>query len=292
MTTPQQELESAERSHHRVRAELEALSVAELSPLNVDVVSAASVALGVAERVRSLREQMARLPGFDLRHVDNLVDYARATWFAAMKSPPGQGPAPQSTDELALEVAALRAKLLMWATPLVGSGFFEEADVARVKAGSGLTDWPSDLAALQGLFGARWEEVKSICGVTAADLERASRIGPELLARLSRREYSSPSPRSDGALRVQRAWTLLDRAYGHCRRAVWYLHPEDLSLALPSLHGSLRPATPFNESSSSAPPPAADAAASDSSIPTLISAVLPSSGLRTLDAGVPFGADP
>jgi hypothetical protein len=289
MTTPLQELETAERSYHRVRAELEALSASELSPLNVDVVNAASVALDVAERVRSFREQMSRLPGFDLRHVDHLVDYARAAWFAAMTNVPAETSATQSTDEVALEVAALRAKLLMWATPLVGSGYFEEAAVARLKENSGLLHWPSDLVALLALFRARWDEVKGICGVTEADLERGSRIGPELLVRLSRREDPSQSAASAGALRVQRAWTLLHRAYGQCSRAVWYLRGEDVSSLLPSLQRSV---ARFDESSS-APFPAANAVGNEdslSSIPTLISALPPESGLRHLEAS--FGAEP
>lgn len=75
-------LDEAELAYNRVKPELDALRPDELSTFNVDLMGAASIAIGVAERIIAHRERMAALPEFDVRHVDKLVDYAQAAWFA------------------------------------------------------------------------------------------------------------------------------------------------------------------------------------------------------------------
>lgn len=92
-------------------------------------------ALGVAERIVTFRERMARLPEFDVRHVDGLTDYALAAWYAYVTHLPA--PDPEDLTELLDETTALRAKLLMWAQPLVGSGKLEQAALDKIREGSG-----------------------------------------------------------------------------------------------------------------------------------------------------------
>lgn len=117
------------------KREIEALALGELAPMNVDVISATSIALGVAERIVTFRERMARLPEFDVRHVDGLTDYALAAWYAYVTHLPA--PDPEDVTELLDETTALRAKLLMWAQPLVGSGKLEQAALDKIREGSG-----------------------------------------------------------------------------------------------------------------------------------------------------------
>ena len=81
--------------------------------MNVDIVSAASIALGVAERILTHRDCMAKLPEFDIRSADNLIDYAKATWYTYVNNLPP--PEPSDSAQLMNETAELRAKLLMWA---------------------------------------------------------------------------------------------------------------------------------------------------------------------------------
>jgi hypothetical protein len=285
MATPLQELEGAEESYERVRAEMEALNVAELSALNVDVVSASSIAQGVAERALSFRERMAKLPEFDLKNVDSLLDYARAAWFVYVTNLPIQETA--STSELSDECAKLRGKLLMWAAPLVGAGIFEQAALDRVKEGAGAKDVPSDVVALVGLYRSRWEDVKGICAVTDEDLQRGSLIGPELFARLSRRDFPNPGISSDGTLRVRRAWTLLDRAYAQCRRAVAFLRSDegDVDTLLPSLRRNMGPAAPKASAPTPPAPVGQPSPVEGSSTTGAGSSPPPASGARSLDAG-------
>lgn len=234
MATVLQDLEDAQKAYERVRPELEALTVDELAMMNVDLVSATSIALGVAERIVAHRERMAKLPEFEVGYVDRLVDYAKAAWFVYVTNLPA--PEPAEAGQLLNEVVELRAKLLMWATPLVGAGKLDPAAIARIKEGSGNKDAAGDLVALVGLYRAKWEDVKSICGVTEQDLTRGAEIGPAVFAMISRREFQTSSL-SDATLRVRRAWTLLDRAYSQCRRALSFLRfdEEDADTLAPSL---------------------------------------------------------
>jgi hypothetical protein len=230
-----QDLEEAEVAYNRVKAEIEALNVTDLAALNVDIVSATSIALGVADRIFTFRDRMAKLPEFEIRHIDSLVDYAKAAWYLYVTNLPV--PEPADAANLIEEVAELRAKLLMWAAPLVFAGKFEESAIARIKEGSGNKDAPSDLVALVGLYRSKWEEIKSMCGVTEEDLVRGAQIGPAVFAVISRREAKSSASTPEGSLRVRRAWTLLDRAYAQCRRALQFLRAEegDADLIAPSL---------------------------------------------------------
>jgi hypothetical protein len=249
-----QDLEDAQQAFERVKPELEALKMDELALMNVDLVSATSIALGVSERILAHRERMAKLPEFDVQNVDKLIDYAKAAWYVYVTNLPA--PEPADAAELVNEVSELRAKMLMWATPLVGAGKFDAAAIARIKEGAGNKDAAGDLVALVGLYRAKWEDVKSICGVTEQDLARGAVIGPAVFAMLSRREFQSTST-TDGSLRVRRAWTLLDRAYNQCRRALGFLRfdEEDADTLAPSLRRNQGPRTPSTDRTQ--PPPSA-----------------------------------
>lgn len=251
-----QDLEDAQKAYERVKPELEALKTEELATMNVDLVSATSIALGVSERIVAHRERMAKLPEFDVHHVDKLVDYAKAAWYVYVTNLPA--PEPAEAADLINEVGELRAKMLMWATPLVGAGKFDAAAIARIKEGSGNKDSAGDLVALVGLYRARWEDVKSICGITEQDLARGAEIGPAVFAMISRREFQTTGL-NDGSLRVRRAWTLLDRSYAQCRRALSFLRfdEDDADTLAPSLRRNQGPRTQSTDRTGPAtqPPP-------------------------------------
>ena len=273
MTAPQlPDLEEAELAYNRVKPEIEALNVDDLATLNVDLLSATSIAIGVAERVVAHRERMAKLAEFDIRHVDQLVDYAKAAWFAYVTNLPT--PEPSEAAALFDEVVGLRGKLLMWAAPLVGAGYFDEPAIARIKEGSGNKDTPSDLVALVALYRSRWDSIKNICGVTEEDLNRAAVIGPAMFALVSRRENQTASSVTDGSLRVRRAWTLLDRAYAQCRRALNFLRFDegDVDMLAPSLRKTSGTRSSPQPATATEPPPAPVIQASGPAAPVPMSA--------------------
>jgi hypothetical protein len=279
------DFQRAELALERVQAELDALPATELSPMNVDLVSATSIALGVADRVLGYRDRMLPLPEFRMSSVDSLVDYAQATWFLYVNNLPVTEASEAAT--LIAEVTELRAKLLLWAGPLAASGKFEPAAIERIREGSGQKDTASDLVALVGLYRAKWDEVKAMCGVTEGDLERSASIGSAVFMIVSRRENKLASGPSDGSLRVRRAWTLLDRAYSQCRRALQFLRFDegDADSIAPSLRRNAGPGKASN-SAEVVPPVAAQPV--PSVIDTTAAAPAAASTARVGGASVPF----
>lgn len=226
--TPIQDLEEASKAFERVGPEIQAVDVNALSALNVDVGSAASVALGVAPRMLALREQAAQLAGFDIRCMDRLKDYAMATWFLHVNLLP---PSQQAEHvPLVNQVVRLRGKLMVWAEPLVESGIFTRDALAHIKKRRGHKDAAGDVVALVNLYRSCWDRIHGMCGVTEEDLTQGDVIGPALFAALSRREQALSTP-SHSSLLLRQAWTLLDRAYDQCQRVVTYLRWDEGDVA-------------------------------------------------------------
>lgn len=235
------DMEEAERVFELVRPEMDAITPAEYTAMNVDVVSGASIALGVAGRILEYRERLAALPEFDIRVVDNLVPYATAAWFVFISNL--SSPEPGQFQPLMQECSLLRSKLLLWADPLVTNGNFDETAIAKIKDGAGNKDIAGDVVALVGLYRSKWAEVESLCAVTEADLERGAQIGPVVFAMISQREQLQTRSPSEDSQRVRRAWTLLDRAYDQCRRGLSFLlwGEGSVDAVAPSLRRNLGP---------------------------------------------------
>jgi hypothetical protein len=254
-----------------VLPELDALTLEELSPLNVDIVSATSIVLGVVDRILPFKDRITKLPEFNAKHLEHLTDYALAAWFAHVTNLPAAEP--KDADALFSEIAELRAKLLLWAAPLAASGYFEPAAVDKIKEGSGFKDAVSDVLALVGLYRARWDQIADKCDITEAQLVRGAQIAPTVFAIISRRENKAGPTTTDGALRVRRAWTLVDRAYAQCRRALQFLRFEedDVDRIAPNLrrNSGNRGATSATPVSTPAPVPTALGNSAPVATPTL-----------------------
>ncbi len=223
---PIRDMEDVQQAYKRVQQLIEAQDPNDLTAQNVDVVAASSLILGVADNILTYRDRMAKLPEFDVRHVDNLKDLAKALWFLYVTNLPT--PEPADAPALVEEVTALRAKLILWARPLAASEKLSQKALDKVLDGNNSTlDKAGDLVALVSMYRADWDGVKDMCGVTVADLDRGALIGPAVFAWASRRDNDPAKPTSSGSLQVRKAWTLLDRAYAQCRRGIAYFRFDD-----------------------------------------------------------------
>jgi hypothetical protein len=251
-----QDLEDAAAAYKRVEPDALALTEDQLSTLNVDVVSATSIILGVVSRVMTYRARMEKLPEFDLRTVDGLGDRAKAAWYAAVTNMPA--PEPKDFQNLLDEATTLRQHLLTWADPLVHAKKFDQAAIDQIKEGSGYKDIASDVVALVALYRSKWSEVSAMCGVTDAELERGAVLGPAVFANVSRRENKTLPSLSDGSLKVRRFWTLADRAYDQCQRAIAYFEwgVADLASIAPTLRRSSGTRTSSSSTTTAPTPPA------------------------------------
>jgi hypothetical protein len=232
---PLKGFEDAEAALKRVEPEALALREEQFSAMNLDVVGATSIILGVLDRILPFRERIAKLPEFDIRNVDCLEDRAKAAWYAFTVNLPE--PEPRDFQQMFEECKVLRTTLLTWAEPLVFAGQFERASVDKIKEGSGNKDIPSDVVALVALYRSKWDAIQNMCGVTEEQLNRGATIAPVVFATLARRENKLSSSQSEGSQRVRRFWTLADRSYDQCQRALQYLQwgEDSAKTILPSL---------------------------------------------------------
>ena len=256
---PLRNIDSAERSYQRVKNEIEAVPADALSPQNVELMSVTSLAMGVAHAIASYRDRIAKLPETDVHCVDALPDVAQATWYLYVTNLP----ADEIPNQVETEVQPTRATLLMWAIPLAEAGIFSKAAVDKIREGSGIRDAAGDIVALVALYRNHWDQVRNMCGVTEEYLDRASKIGPAVFASVSRREHAPTVSPAEAALRVKKAWTLLDRYYSQCRRAIAYLRyfDGDVDEIAPNLRRNLgspkrTPETPAPVAENPAPAPA------------------------------------
>lgn len=215
--------------------------------ITLDVPTAASIALGAYERLKELRAEIVRqMPLFPIAMVDELPTYALAAWYAHLLSlPPGTNGT--ESKKLLDEAGPLRESLLVAAEALAHRGLLDAGRVAEIRAGQGNIDRANDLVALAALFGQSWAEVGTKTAVERAEVDRAAALGPTLLIALgvkglAERHTTTPESRD---LRI-RAFTLLDRAYDECRRAVAFLrwHENDAEDFAPTLHQRTRAPSP------------------------------------------------
>lgn len=226
------------------------------------MLAAASVSIGVSEIVLSFKERASKLPEYDISNMTNLSDYALSVWYLQITATA----AAEASRALEEQVFPRRRKLLSWATPLAEAGLINQQSLDKIREGSGLKDGAADLVALSALYRVRWDEIKGVCGVTEQEVDEAAKIGTAVFAAQAKRENQPAQPASEEMLRLRKAWTLLDRAYQQCRRAVTYFRfvEGDADTLVPSLRRNLgRPAT----SAAHPETPAATTPASPSATP-------------------------
>jgi hypothetical protein len=193
----------------KIEAELDA--VTELVPINVDIPRAVSIAVGAAPHLQALRPRVvADLPNHPIASLDKLMTYALGAWYAHLLVLPA-ATGEDAVKALVDEATPLREDLLVAAEALAHKKHLDATRVADIRRGHGHLGTANDLVALSALFSGAWERVENKTAVEWSDIERASRLGPELLVALgARNQPGLPAPRdADPADRRARAFTLL-----------------------------------------------------------------------------------
>jgi hypothetical protein len=221
----------------RVKGELLALEAERLIQVNLHVPQAARTVLAVLPGLNALRERLAReLPAFDLVAFDQLEDYALALQAAhAAVSTGGPSTAALPRDEvpeLALQAAALRAKLLAHARALSLLGLLDARQLEPLKGTNGARQVARDLKWLSTALRESWPKIADSTRLSADDLEWAERVASRLLDALGLREQGALAQAAAIELR-QRAFTRLFHTYEEARWAVNYLRRNEGAAARP-----------------------------------------------------------
>jgi hypothetical protein len=237
--------ETAAGAYERVAAELDALPAERVGTINIDVSTAVATVVGASAKLAELRpDVVARLPNHPIEAIDKLTDYALAALYAHLQTFGRQLASPDRVHELLAEAAPLRQRLLAVADMLASLGMLEHDPVAAIRAGSGHLDTANDLIALSALFTNEWERLHNRVPLDPAELDRAARLGTELLVALGvRKVRSGDAPDVKGwADRKARAMRLMFDAYDSARQAVHYLRwkEDDAESYTPSLFSRRR----------------------------------------------------
>jgi hypothetical protein len=227
----------AQAAFELIKPEMAKLDPDSLGKINIDISQAVSIALGVLPGLTFLRQEMAKLPDFEIACFDKLETYALGAWYAHLLAlPPASASNP--VQPLLEEATALRTALLGDAEALAARGLLDSDSVKAIRADHGNMDTANDLVALSALMGATWAKIEHKTAATAEEIHRAGDLGPLLIAALGVREHGTTATPAEAADRKVRAFTLFTRAHDQVRRAVTYLrwNEGDADTLAPSLY--------------------------------------------------------
>jgi hypothetical protein len=216
-------------------AEIQAVQDDDLAHATVDVHTAVSIVVGALPAIRALREAMGALPGFKAALADGLEDYAWATSEANSRYEhalaPGEDLAP-----LLEEAMTMRETLRLDAVSLAHRGFIEKERLTAFKGLTGFKNVAFELMDWALVMRECWSKVQGKSGLTAEEVDAASKLGERLLAAASIKEQQ-PERIAEAAHLRQQALRLLLDAYDEVRRALTFLRwqEDDVDTIAPSL---------------------------------------------------------
>lgn len=213
----------AAKAFAEIQPMLAAMSPDELMPIKTDIPRAVAIAVGAVPHLAKLVDAAAKLPDFDVTHMQRIGTYALGAWYAHLLGMPEV--AQSQLAGLLEEAKPLRETMLLAAELLAHLGLFDKKAVADIRAGQGNLDTANDLVALSALFAMGWSTVENKSPVEWAHVERAALLGPQILVALGARNQPGikVADGSSAPERRVRAYTLFVRAYDQCRRAVGFL---------------------------------------------------------------------
>ena len=226
--------DEARSAFERVSERLAALDGARISKLSLGVSKTVVVVLAAHPRIAKLVPELKeRIVDFPAEKVDELRDLALAAWYAR------QAPLPveqeKSVKQLVDEGMTLRRTLLLEAEALAALGLLRQSQVDALRGGRGHLNLADGLLSLKRLYRESWRAIAAKTAVTTDHLERAEKIGIELMQALGGNEVLQRGRARDVE---NRAMTLLVQTYDELRAAVVYVRwkQRDADKIAPSLY--------------------------------------------------------
>lgn len=232
----------SEAAYKRYLPLAQKLTEAEQVPYRIDPLLAYhNVQVGLATLEPLIDTLKPALPKLDWKGLLDLRALAQAVVFAATQVT-GKSRSDGELGTLLAEAAELRRLLLGTADMLTLHGTFPAAAVAKIRQGTGPIDRAGDLVALAALYRKYPAALKQQALVKAAQLERASSLGTELLGRLNPKRARGSKKADVAAVAAAAAVkardqlaSLLWQRHRDLRRAGYYHFGEALDQHVPSL---------------------------------------------------------
>jgi hypothetical protein len=213
-----------------------ALKESELAHLNLDIPSAVTTTLGAWKEISQFRDQVSRLPDFDVASFDKLETYARAAWHAHSLFLAASEPA-VPLQALGDKAVVARQTLLSDATALAHRGLVDGERLKDLKGPIGYKNVAVDIGMLVALLRERWTALEGKTPLTTAELNQANALAEKLVTAVGVREQA-PVVVAAATDRRVRAYSLLLKTYDEARRAVAFLRwkKQDVDAIAPSLY--------------------------------------------------------
>lgn len=210
-----------EAAYQRLLPEMLALADKELAAHTLDIAQVTTTVRGAATKLRSLRDEVAKLPYTNVTCIDDLEDAARALLYANAVYVTASKPSP-ALVELGERGALLRSRLYSDATALMGRALIDDEAVKSYRGTVGYRVISMDLIALATTLEAAWPAIAGKTAMTREEIAGAWAIADALSAAVAEREQS-PGTTAE-ALRMRLlAYNLVLLRYDAARRAVGYL---------------------------------------------------------------------
>lgn len=239
--TKNEELPRLREALERVRPDIERLSEAELLPINLDPLEVATTVSGALAGLLAMRGDIeSTFKVFDFSCLDKLENYVLAL-IQAETVCRGTAVKAIQLSELAQDGYALRCRLIADVKLLVTRGLLTAPRLAKQTGPNGYRATAADLLTLATLLREHWTLIERNSPVHLDEVERAERVGDQLLHAIGTRDKSSPRWIQAAEQRA-RAYALVVRAYGELRCAIEYLrrHHGDIETIAPSLYKKRR----------------------------------------------------
>jgi hypothetical protein len=179
---------------------------------------------------------MGKVPQLDLKLVDALEDYAKATGQANSLYTIAITP---TEDVVALNQAAIKERTLLEVDcqALAARGLVDPARLVTFKGLSGYKNVAFELIDYANLLKECWPAIEGKTALTAEEVARAKALGVRLMQAAGFREQAPILAAGAAKIRAQ-ALTLLLRSYDEVRRAVLFLRwkDDDADIIAPSLY--------------------------------------------------------
>lgn len=206
--------------------EINALPDDEGLPVNVDVVNAVTLVLGVVPELRALRSELvSHLPHFDIARFDKLEQYALALNHANTLHR-STLPNKASIAELGAEIAGTRDRLLQDAMSLAGYGLVNAERLKDCKKQNGYRAAATDVFNIVAVLKEHWSKIENKTPVTLDALNAAGSRAVELLAAVGVRDQA-PVTTGEASRLKQKVFKLFVEAYDEARHAVTYLRRKE-----------------------------------------------------------------
>lgn len=216
----------ADKAFEATLPEIMALADDDTIPVNIDVITAATLVAGRIPVLKTLRPQIVEeLPRFDLARFDKLEQYLLALMHAQGLHRGAQVPKAH-VAALGSELTVIRDRFYGNAVSLAENGLLDGERLKGCKTAIGYRALIADIFILVPLFKEYWKNIEGKTPVTPAALHEATTRASQLLSAVGLRATNSEVVGEKAQLRAK-AFTLFARTYEDTRHAVEYLRRKE-----------------------------------------------------------------